>query len=181
MLNAFKCAADTKKIIDNIQILHECKDSRDDHFAKRKLKIRGLSSTNTADGQAMHRITDATGNEVDDEDDIELIQSLELSDMVKSKTVLREETTARNAVQSMIDAQIYIEDGDQSHSDIVLDIESTGLESSRDNEENENDTSQNWESVWRKFYEKQRDELCQASISKLWVSSFEKIALHPMA
>ncbi|KIM73533.1 hypothetical protein PILCRDRAFT_15186 [Piloderma croceum F 1598] len=38
------CPHDAKTVMDNMQILHECKDSRDDHFAERRVRGRNRSN-----------------------------------------------------------------------------------------------------------------------------------------
>ena len=172
LLDSFNCYADSfkdfskkhlpddkKRIIENIQILHECKDSRDDHFAKRKLRIRGLTDELTAKvSSAADAQTTAIDN-LDEIDDLELIQSLEFGDMVKSTSILREENAASGAVQSMVDAGIYSCSDEYNISTDVLDVNiednDTHGNSAQDVESTQ--TLPSMESTWRKYYEKERD------------------------
>jgi hypothetical protein len=60
--NAFEtfirmCPSKTTKIIENMQILHECKDSRDDHFVNRRCHTRNHILQNS-DGQTYSQINE---------------------------------------------------------------------------------------------------------------------------
>lgn len=48
------CEERVKKIIENMQILHECKDARDDHFAKRANRTRHARSSDLKDAGQNH-------------------------------------------------------------------------------------------------------------------------------
>ena len=62
------CSPETAKIIENMQLLHECKDSHDDHFANRRSGMRNRSNQNF-NGQSHSRISeDDFGGDNDLED-----------------------------------------------------------------------------------------------------------------
>jgi len=51
------CSPETAKIIENMQLLHECKDSRDDHFTNRRSHMHNRSSQNF-NGQSWSRLSE---------------------------------------------------------------------------------------------------------------------------
>ena len=61
------CLPETTKIIENMQLLHECKDSRDDHFANRRSGIRNRANQ-ILNGQSCSRSEDDFGRDNDSED-----------------------------------------------------------------------------------------------------------------
>lgn len=72
-----------KTVIDNMQVLHECKDSRDDHFNNRRNHRRNFISQDLM-GMGRAVVNDDLGNEVDD---IDLLTHLNMVDSCHSTKI----------------------------------------------------------------------------------------------
>ena len=62
-----ECSIRYRKIMDNMQILHECRDSRDDHFAQRLGGCRSLANRLSQEITGRRDASDDFGGEDDDE------------------------------------------------------------------------------------------------------------------
>lgn len=63
-----------RKIVDNMQIPHECKDSRDDHYANRRKMMRGTA--HLADSTVTQRLADNALDTFNEEEETEILETL---------------------------------------------------------------------------------------------------------
>lgn len=92
-----------KKLIDNMQVLHECRDSRDDHFAKRNTERR-IQSRRSGDNQ------DNDGNEDNDLDMTEMLSHLEDIEKSWSEKNSKRSLTVTECLQHARECGLITED-----------------------------------------------------------------------
>jgi len=128
-----------QSIIENMQKLHECKDSRDEHYAQWKIKLRGTS------GSALHSSTTAEslGDESNDLDD--LLDSLTDADRTRSWKKAQEMKDACDAVQAGELAGLY---------SVGVSTENNSLSSEHPVNQHHLVTSTEQEDEWRSAYTK---------------------------
>jgi len=69
-----------KRIMDNMQVLHECRDSRDDHMQTR-MRVRYSNTRRYADGES------AAGNNIEEIDMSDVLDHLEDIDRMSSRKI----------------------------------------------------------------------------------------------
>lgn len=138
------------KVMENMQRLHECRDSRDEDYAKRRIRNRGSNSiadefvVSTAhEGLSLDDVEDMTAAQ---EGALEQVENAQNS---RSKADEREARDAAAAVTAAQEAGLFKESTDES---LRVSVEELQQELQRIR------LLQNAESTWRKDYKRHNDE-----------------------
>lgn len=122
-----------RAVIENIQKLHECKDSRDEHYAQRRLRIRGMNDATYTNDDHITRVTsDLPG--LDEAD--ELLALMLDGDRTRSNRIDAELRDAEQAVAAGNNSGLFNNDGDsdtimrEAHSEFSYLVENTDQEKS---------------------------------------------------
>jgi len=94
------CTADIAKILDNMQLLHESKDSHDDHFSQRHVHHHSFEVAPEIVGDACHAINNFLGDEIDESSMLEHLEAI--------KSCHSEQQTHVN--MNMLDCVMHAED-----------------------------------------------------------------------
>jgi hypothetical protein len=143
---ATTCPHDLLKIIDNMQIMHECKDSRDDHFIQRQNQRRLA----TYSGQHLNKkISDDFNLQ---EDEHILLDHLESIQMCTSLKNLRFQEATADAVCHAENSGMFTIKDNNGHTNISTDNETNAI-----NIDSINYSETCAEDIWRSAYDDRRD------------------------
>jgi hypothetical protein len=139
------CPVKLKVVIDNMQILHECKDSRDDHFIGRRSRARYRSTRIPHDIVGDREVEDDFGGE---EEESLLLDHFEAMENARSQRISKGRDTALKCLQHAESGGLFQMIRPQTNTD----LEDTSVEIIKDS------NSDSLEDVWRKTYENRRDQ-----------------------
>lgn len=143
---ARSCSTDILAVMDNMQILHECKDSRDDHFSGRRIRPRHRSNRLPRHVEGGHDAEDGFGS--GEEDEGLLMSHFEAMDNVRSVRL----TTRRDVVDKCVQAA---NEGGVYRSRRPMMEDDTNNEEHRAKMVPDGDVTR-MEDLWRKTYEDRR-------------------------
>jgi len=147
------CPERFKVIMNNMQILHECKDSRDDHFANRRNRYRDGKVSQYSSGSVNSLFDDFT----EDDEESNILEHLVLIESCISQKV----HTSNDAVQQCL---YHLESGGMySKVSSYLPLVSAESESNSILEVQEHVPV--LEQTWRKAYEDRRDQWKHKSVN----------------
>lgn len=142
------CPESIREIMDNMQILHECRDSRDDHFTGRR--IRPKNRCNRVPQNMDNREYEDDGIYAEEEDERGLVlRHIEEVERIRTMQELRQSEAVRQCIESAESAGLYRQKStdvgcvveDESLTEIVINGEGCQMEE-----------------VWRRTYEERRSE-----------------------
>ena len=139
-----------KEIINNMQVLHECRDSRDDHMQTRiRLRTRGGGSVRNGGGDAQNDIEEIDMAEVCELlDDVDRMTSRKKDDAKCETEECIKKLTEAGFFSTVSERDDVLPEGDEYNESQVLDV-----------------TDDNLEDEWRDTYER-RKTAWRAEVSK---------------
>lgn len=141
-----------KDVMDNMQILHECRDCRDDHFSGRRMRPRNRCNRVPRAMQRHDYDDEGMFAEEGDERGIVLGQIEEL-ERIRSRQELADAEDVRQCLESAKAAGFY-----ERH---AVDSE---LESNLDAELIDDQDNHHMEDIWRRTYEERRSDFKKKNI-----------------
>jgi hypothetical protein len=165
------CPTRLKGVMDNMQILHECRDSRDDHFSGRRNKGRNRSNRVPTELVGDRIVADDVFGE-SDEDESFILSHFESIENARSEWKSRSRTQTLECLRHVEESGRYrtrhprVSTVDLAHSSIQL-IES--------------DKTSDLEEIWRKTYQDRRENWkkrssCTANEKKIFIGENTKNA-----
>ena len=134
------CDARVRHMIDNMQVLHECRDARDDHFASRAKHTRSARPQENDQTESNH-----LGEEMTDNLLHEHLMSIQ---DYQSDNVAKTSATAAECLASVNESGYFVTDGSQMNTDDTeVDVNSICVSGPKDNQ---------LELIWNAAYEQRR-------------------------
>ena len=139
------CPLHFKKIMDNMQILHECKDCRDDHFVHHYARRTSLRVSQEITSSAHYNETDDLTVDAEDDDILTHLESIDNCNSIRTqKNILNVLTCLQHAERNgMFQPQQSIHFKPKHKGDSF--------------EEEVSASCNDLESIWKDAYEKRRD------------------------
>lgn len=148
------CRVHVREVMDNMQLLHECRDCRDDHFSGRRMRPKNRCNRVPQDMETRDHDDDGIYAEYDDERGAVLNQIEEL-ERIRARQESREKEEVRQCVEAAESAGLYTQ---ESGSGICAVEDNTLVEllEGRD--------GYRIEDAWRRTYEQRRSEFKRRNI-----------------
>ncbi len=131
--------------MDNMQLLHECRDSQDDHFEERRRKAWTKTDT---DCTRQHQVNDDFNGEGDIQD--EILDHLDTIENQRSQHAEHQERNVKECLKALKASGLFNHQPLDMNSDENLDVE--------DGYEDAGEADPVQERVWEKTYDQRRSD-----------------------
>ena len=136
------CPSHFKKNMDNMQILHECKDCRDDHFVHRHARCTSLQVSQEITSTLRYNELDNLTIDAEDDDILTHLESIESCNSIRTQ----------NNIMNVLNCLQHAEQNGMFQAEQFIHVEPQ--ENHYPFEEQLSSSSYNLESIWKDAYEK---------------------------